>query len=551
VHLYADNTGKLYKQVPGSSARTEVSLPTGVSQRSPFHRPDVAIFPALDCVVIVGQWTPNVIWFPSTKQLRMLGIAKPTTVPILTLGASTGITAECIVVYTFAEINDDSVVIHESSPSGPSATVSASNDSLDVSGMETSHANDRVNFKRLYISVDGDDFLWVANVPLATATATITSLGNLGEAVSDKRGIPPTDAIFVQNARGRAWYFSGDEKIWYSEIDEPESVYEFNYFKTLDRRLVTCAKVSTEQIIVGTRASVQEVQGWGLEDFNVRFITRAFGIVSHHGSKVLNDKLWAMTAEGYMLIAGNDYRFLMPTLRSYFRDQYLANKALYEDAVAEIDPYNHVLKILIPGDSAFYYVGHYLPLETGLGGNGTLPYWTFDQRARKDFSMGLVATGSLKDEMLTGSCDGYSRTENDPANDDDDGDSAGKPVTIAFRHEFAGDPGGDSQHTKQWTHVEAFVKSELDAYTMSLYPGDDDGYSAENPSFTKRIEASQLVKHGDTAIARTSTGPLEVSRTSGKGVTVEFTGTRLVAFECRGYELHFTDLGEQDRSKAG
>jgi hypothetical protein len=549
VHLFADKDGNFYKQFPGQADRIAVTLPTGVAQYAPFQRPSFDLAPDADMMIFVGQWTANLAWFRTRQALALLGIWAGTTALTVAAGVGSGITGDAIYYYAFAEYDETGHLVHESSLSPPSATVSGlTNDSVNVSAIPTTHVNARVNFVNIYTSRDGDDPLLVATLPLGTSTYSDTTPTNsLPEIVGADDNDPPPRATLVAIFHGRAWYVVGN-RIYFSKLGKYESVPYLNFIPTLDRQPITCLRALSDQLVIGTRRSIQYLTGWSNSDFDLKFTTRAFGIVSHWASKVINDRLWAFTPIGYVLVAGDSYRYLMPTLRSYFFAAYKADKSTYEDAIAEIDPKYNVLEVLIPKSSAFYYIGHYMPMEIGLGGSGTTPFWTFDQKNRKDYTLGLLSTDGFLDERYVGSCDGYVRTS-DETNANDDGDTYAKALTIAGKHDIGGDQSGRVDHSKTLERIGVHVKSEQVGWTLGVYAGDDSAYTAASATKSIPVSASAQVKNGRTAIAKTYHDFVEV-KCAGKGFTTKITASSPLGFEFRGEFKEWKNEGENPRPEA-
>jgi hypothetical protein len=547
VHLFITDTGHFYKRNVGSSVTSEVTLPTGTVQVLPAVRPDWCLIPGVDRLPIVGTYAQNLCWFPTSGKLQIMGISAPETAPTLAAGGGVGITGNAIGKYTFAEISGDGTVVWESDGSPSTGIVVLANQDRAWSDLATTHPNPRVNYKRLYVSMDGSDFMFVDNVALADATKTENvATDALGAILETTHGVPPY-ATFVTYYHGRAWFAKiGSDKIYFSELFLPEGVAATNFVRTQDGRNVTTLRGLTDQLIVATRKSVQDVQGFGLADFNMRMISQDIGGISHHASIVINDKLYLLSQDGYYRVGGG-FQYIMPQLRSYFRDAYLADPAAYEDSVAQIDRYTHVLKLLIPGEHSFYYVGHYLPTEIEFGGAGGLPYWTFDKRDRQDHTVGLLTSDDLRDEFYTGSCDGFVRKENVDTDPDDDGDTYKKRITIASKHYYMGDQSGNDSHAHTFTDLTMFVKSEQTDWTVGVYVGDDGAYAAAAPRWSLPVPKSGLTKVGKTAVARTSHA-FKVQNGGGKGATVFMTAPSPLSVEYRGHALEFLVIGENGRA---
>ncbi len=558
MYLFPTKTGQIFKQQVGSVTPTEVALPVGVEVLETYVRPDSVLFQGLDRMVLCGAWNKNLIWMPSREEMWELGIVPSTTAPTLAAGAGT-LTGVMIAKYTFAQIDSRGVILHESDPSPTSGSVSLVAQGRAWSGLPTTHPNPRVTHLRLYVSVDGADYQHVQDLALGSSSVTESVATNaLGEFISDSRGVPPYAKYVTVYAR-RVWYSDGSDTFYYSEIDEPESVAATNSLKTRDGRNVTSIKGLTDQIVVATRKSVQALQGFSEEDFVVSMVTQLLGVIAHHAGVVVNDKLWFLSQEGYYRYFSGGFQFLMPKLRTYFRELYEADPTTYEDAQASVDEQNHLVRLLIPGDEdearqPFYYVGSYLHTETALGGSGELPDWTFDTRDegenRYDTAIGSLTVGNRYDLQFTGSCDGYIRKEGVGYRDD----GANINTLIVPKHFFMGDQSGDDKHAHTFEYLDVFIKAENTTWTPAVYCGDDSAYEAANPRWSpaSAVPASLRTNavSGETAIAKTA-HRFKLTMCGGKGATVEIASTLIgEGLEYRGLALEFTDEGTNPRPAA-
>ena len=502
-HLFFTDKGKLYRREIGSDERAEMTLPNGVYQRTPLSKPDMILFDG--SIIVVGQFNVGLIW-TKRRKLRKLGIEAGTTAPTLATN-STGITGEAIGVYTFAEIDLDGTIIHESNPSPVSNTLTLTNQGRAWSGLPTTHTNERVNYLRLYVSMDGDDFQFVANHAIGTATVNeAVATNSRGDAVNEFRGVPPEDAIMVAKYARRAWYVSARSKsIYYSELDEPESVDEDSFLNTLDARYVTCIKGLESTLVVGTRVSVQQNQAFIEDDFGLFMVTEDVGIVNQRSATVANGKLWFFGQDGYYRFAGGQPEYMSPQLRTYLRDAYEADPIVWEQIEAITDKRKHTIHVLVPGDSAVSRAAarfriHYLPTEPAFGGSGELPDWSFDDRdaGRYDTCLGRLTSGNLFDEPVTGSSDGHVRRDDIASIASDDG--LAYETVIVPKHFLMGAQDGDDQKALTFKSLDVFVKSEQTDYEVSLYVGDDDAYSALTPQFgPETVAASGLTVGNQTA----------------------------------------------------
>jgi hypothetical protein len=276
-------------------------------------------------------------------------------------------------------------------------------------------------------------------------------------------------------------------------------------------------------------------------------VTQDIGIISHHGSKVINDKLWLVSQDGYYRYSSGGFQYLMEKLRTYFRDAYEANPEVYEDIVADVDRRKHVFLALVPGDqaasrTAFFYVGFYLPSETSLGGSGELPYWTFDTSTKYIRTIGAMTDGDLLDRLYSGACDGHVRREGvDSTNDD------GTAIDwyVIHKHLYMGAQDGDDQHAKTFEYIDLFLKSESADVTASVYCGDDAAANAASAQWSRTVEAS-AVSHGNrTGVPKTG-HRRQLVDCSGHGASVKVGGSG-TSGEYRGFALEFRNEGEQSR----
>lgn len=548
MHLYINDDGEFYKRLPGSTERYPVALPSGLT-RVRGVRPDTVLIPGVDRVVIVGPYEEPLVWFPSRQRLWKAGITAPISAPTIAAGSAAVITGRAYGKFSYAEIRSG-VVIQESNLSPISNVLNLSGTGRAWSGLGVSHPdNSRVTHKRLYVSMDGDEFLHVADVPIADATYSEEVLTNAMDPLSYNTGRngPPSYAKFATTFNRRAVLSSGNDSAQYSEIDKPESYGSTSEFKTRDGRYITCLRGLTNELVIGTRASIQQVQGFGISDFNVSMVTQGIGIISHHGSKVVNDKLWFVSQDGYYRYSSGGFQYLMPTLRTYFRTAYEANPAAYQDMVADIDRRKHVFLAMVPGDevaarTAFFYVGFFLPAETSLGGAGELPDWTFDTTTKYVRTIGALTDGNLGDRLYSGSCDGYVRLEGvDGVNDD------GTSVNwyVVHKHLYMGAQDGDEQHAKTFEYLDLFLKSESADVTASLYCGDDSAADASAAQWSRTIEASAVTHGNRTGVAKTG-HRRQLVDCHGHGASVKVGGSGTTG-EYRGFALELRNEGEQSR----
>jgi hypothetical protein len=442
-------------------------------------------------VYILGKFNPQMMVTEALTKHQM-GIEPPTQAPVLA-ASGTGITGTCFGYTTFLHKLPNGVVVHESNPSPVSNTIALTNQGRAWSNIQTTSPNARVTHVRGYVSVNGASsrVAWERTVGVSTVTEATATLA-LGEQLSIARGVPPY-AVFGELYHDRIWYVDGADrtKIWYSELEEPESVSPLNFFTTWDGDFVTGIKKTGDVLVIFTRGSAYALTGWDATDFTFRKISPSVGCISHHSIVDINGKLWFASQDGVFMYNGQ-FHNMMKDMTTYWRDAYLSNTAVYENSIAADDKFWHTYKLLIPeGGPVRYYVGHYRGVEPELEGDMGQPDWVFDIRDRNDYTMGFIRSGnSRRDEFYTGSCDGYVRKENVEADNDDDGDTYQKAALVRFKHFLMDDAGGDITEGKRFDRLWTYVQSENGAWTLKMYGGDEWAGDGPNPQWLDSVDAS-------------------------------------------------------------
>ncbi len=341
----------------------------------------------------------------------------------------------------------------------------------------------------------------------------------------------------------RAWYAGNPtfpDRVYFSEIGEPESVGAESFVFTRDGEAVTGIKRVRDYLVIFCKRSTYTLQGFTESDFNVQKASPNIGCISYGSIVNIDDRLWFASEHGVYLFDGS-FKLLMKNLKNYWRDAYLTSSATlanYEDSVGGDDRYRRIYKLLVvqPEDPfSFYYCGHYADFEPEYEGSKNQPDWTFDIRGRKDSAVGLLAApGSLRDEFYTGSCDGYVRKENVQSNADDDDDSYGKALIIRTGHFLYNDPGGGRNHGKVLTDLDVYVESESTDWTLNVFGGDEEASQAETPMFTATRVASALTDGDGNTYLPQAVHHFRPTGVAGRGFTHEITAVGPQGVEYRG-----------------
>ncbi len=537
MHILTTAAPAFKIRAPGGSFNT-IALPNGATNASPARRMSMTLYKRR--VYAVGQLNIGLVY---TEQgyLRKLGITATSTAPTTALGVSTGITAVSIIyAYTMAEIVDG-VVVHESDLSSYSTELTvANNQNILVSGLPTTHANARVNYKRLYRSDNGGLFRHVTDIALATSSYTdSTATLALGAVAPENHGVPPYTEL-LESYHDRMWYGIDPDypdRIWYSELGKPEAVSASSYLETRDGEAVTGLKRVADELLVFTARSVYSIQGYTAADFRIAKISPAIGCIAPYSIVNIDETLWFASEIGVYMYNGS-FHFMMEDLRDYWRDAYAADVDTYQDAIAADDRYSNGYYLLIPKTSgAFYYFGHYLPV---FGGQGQ-PHWVWDTRARVDRVIGSLTPsfGANRYDLYVASTDGYLRQANDPADADDDGDSGAKQLIIQTGSLLMGDPGGDIEQGKTLTKAWSYVQSENNAWTIYLTGGDEDVVNAYLPDNTTYHWKDAIAASAVASTTKKSVHTHIPDKVSGRAFNLKIIANSPVGMAYRGWGGHW------------
>lgn len=512
---------------------TELVWPSPSRPAAPFVRPSIVTYKKR--TYVNGQFDRNLVW-TEFSNLRVAGILAEEDPVDVAVGVGTGITAVSIrYAYTMAE-KIGLVVVHESDLSEASDPINLTNQAAAISVLPTSHDNGRVNYKRLYRSDNGADYRHVADIVLATSTYTDTTPTlSLGALAPEGHGVPPYTK-FNEIFHDRMFY-AGDpdepQRVYYSALGKPEAVAGLSYIDTRDGEAVTGLKRSGNELIVFCAQVAYSIQGFTESDFVMRKISPSVGCISHH-SIVNIDEVLMFASETCVWSYNGSFKNQMEDMETYWRDDYAANTALYQDSVAVDDRYHRGYKLLIPKNNAFYYFGHYRPMQ-----RGEQPYWVLDSRTRKDMSVGrLSPAGGFRADQFCGSADGYIREENIATDASDDSDTGLKALRIQTGAILASDPGGDIQDGKHWAKFWSYVQSESTAWTFYALGGEEDVVSAITPdnsagSVNWKDDVAAGAISGKTARGCKEHGGTE--RVSGRALQIRIAANSPLSFKYRGF----------------
>jgi hypothetical protein len=584
AHIYFTSSGDAYSLPDGDTSPTPISLPDpGTSAPvSPARRP--VLFKYRSRFYNVGQYETVIVADESETEFRVAGLHAPTNIPVLADGGDTGGSTGLMIAYqTFARyltIGGVLTKICESNPGPQSNTLDAAGTGRTTSNLDTTSSDLHATHVNLYISVDGEIPALAASVSIGLFSGTISEnvlTAALGETIPVRigidgavdasitaRGIPPYTyyaAVFKETT-----FYGGDpdhpERIYPSRLYEPEAVdttpktaygrTEYPWINTTDGQPVTGLCAVGDELIVGKPRGVDVITTSG-GVHSIRPLSAHYGVISHFSMKICGplSALWFASQDGVTFYFAGTFRYVMGPLRSWWRDTYKANPAVFEGCYAAVNAYWGVYKLQFTSDvgtdslplGTLYLLGDFEAAESGR------PVWMMDFRSRLDYCHFelKVATANQRKALYVGSEDGYVREEDVMTNADDDGDTYGKKMTIITSHRFPEGQGGDDQHGNTFNGLDLYLVHHDHAATVSLYAGDDKvAAEAAAAQWSKLLPATAEPSAARQRVKRTSER-LTPAGVSGKGATLQVEVTSPIGVEFRGYSLDYIPSGAQDR----
>ena len=584
AHIYFTANGTAYSLPDGSTTPVTITLPSAAVSApvSPARRPVLLRYRKR--FYNVGQFETVIVADESEVEFRTAGLQAPTDTPSLADGADSGGSTGLMIAYqTFARyltIDGALVKVCESNPGPPSNTLNAAGTGRVTSNCTAASLDAHATHTNLYISVDGEIPALAASEDLATFAGTFTEnvlTAALGETLPVRigidgnvsldiyaRGVPPYTyyaAIFKDTT-----FYGGDpdhpERVYPSKLYEPESVNvtpvtvygrtEYPWLNTTDGQPVTGLCANGDELIVGKPCGCDVITTSG-GIHSIRQLSAHYGVISHFSMRVCGplSALWFASQDGVTFYFAGAFRYVMGPLKSWWRETYKANPAVFEGCYAAVNAYWGAYKLQFTSETGttslpqgtHYLIGDFEAAEAGR------PVWVTDFRDRLDYcQMELkVATANQRKALYVGSSDGYIREEDVMTNADDDGDTYEKKMTITTSHRFPEGQGGDDQHANTFNGLDLYLAHPNHAATVSLYAGDDKVASeAVAPQWTKLLPATAEPSTSRQRVQRTSERETPNS-VSGKGATLQVEVTSPIGVEFRGYSLDYIPSGAQDR----
>lgn len=504
VKLYWDGgTGaKLFKVTgdPPATTYTEITLPGGlnITGRRPCFMEYIDGY-----LLITNFWKEVLVVYDNgagTTTCWVAGLNAPSSAGVtVTAGGAGSLTAAVVDAYlTVAHETASGQKLAESNPTANliAATLNIVNGTVVFGGMG-GIADARANKLYGYLGVEGGIARRVFNVAIGTASVTVnlsvaaieelTALPNNGISIRTQARTPPrTTSRYLYLYHRRAWYGRDDTypyRVWYSEIDEPESVDPDSYFEDEGKQSIQGLGEQGGALQVMCRRAQNSLTGWSSgrdgapADMSFRRVHPSIGTINHHSLVNINGKLFYEAEDGLRIWDGST-RLLGKKARG--AERFAAHSSQFYQGIALNDSREQCyIYLLFGGSKTQKYVYYYQPGDPDVGGAEQQLPWGLDVRDRLDTvtfswrnSDGTIIQGS-------GSSDGRSFVENVLTDVDDLGDSYAKNWVIIPRHDFCDIPGGGlDTEGKRFDRVWLYMNAQTGLVGVNIWAGDERSYEA-------------------------------------------------------------------------
>lgn len=524
------NTGNWFFLDPDGTV-AEVSLPTGVNGVN--AKPSFATFnsDAKSRLYTVGGFTDNLVFTENFNLMRQ-GIVPPPN-PIVNAAGSgnnvglqasgTGITGTCIGYIRWWDNNNQ----RRSPLSGPSPTLTLTNQGLAWSNLPTNPRDPSVTHIELWRAMDGNSPRLAVRRDLGTTAVTENiATGSLGQAETEDFSRFPRCRYNVM------WHdrqvMAGDDRhpdrLYFSVLTEPEQYAQF-YIRTRKGEPIVGLISMRDQLIVLCPTSSYVVEGYTEDDIKMDILEPEIGGISHHG--IVQVHGWAIvpTHLGIYLCTGTAFHFISKEFQHTWVSEYQENQDAYEASWAVNDVETGVYKLYVGTHSLTsgqtYWTLDYSDLVAEVGGSFAQPALSLDVRARVDESAAILKVpGGRRGALFTGSQDGFIREENIQSADDDGLDFT---VIIETSHYYPEGAGGGEGEGVSYTEAWAHAVSEQDPYTINSYGGGDYANQYLVASATESVDAGEELLVADTLAPKTY--HVWFPDHDGRGITRKYTWT--------------------------
>jgi len=236
------------------------------------------------------------------------GVAAPSSAPTLAAGAAGDIPAATFYgVYTFYNSSTN----NESNPSTASAAyVHGGTLKINWSGIAIS-TNPQVNARRLYRTLPNQtgEYYFVAQIDNnfdTTFTGDNVQVQDLGEAVSNLNGLPPSNLHF-----GAVWkerFFVSDKiDVFYSELGQIENYDNDSVISVFpdDGHEIRAIHAYGDRLVIGKTNKVHYLVGTDPDNFALLTLSDRHGCAAHHTMKSAEGLLFWLGFDNFYRSDGN------------------------------------------------------------------------------------------------------------------------------------------------------------------------------------------------------------------------------------------------------
>ncbi len=446
---------------------------------------------------VVNQYTDNILIDEHMRMHRM-GIDAPTGVPVLSSGGGGPISGLVGTHIGYVSYLDSITGERSSLSAGSVGFDNAGANIIAWAGVPTTCPNPRVDYVELWRSVDGGAIRYVGRRSLGATGITeqipTLSLGEVAPNFFER--FPPGIAVAMYHDR---LALAGDEEapdtLYLSALFFPER-YEGLSFKTRNGEPIVGLINVRDMLLVLCPTSSYILQGYSEDDMVFSLSEPDLGALNHNCLALAHGNAIIANTKSIYLFNGSWHNILRTGMEEY-RRLYEITPSDFHDAFGIFDPVRDVYKLTLSGGvtippllrdipyifntspSTFSWVADMRPVTPELSGSFVEPNWSFDIRMRTDWCNAVLRVPGWTDpRLVTGSEDGFIRRENVMENDEDEGDTLGKPFVVSVPAYLLDDPGGAAEDGKTLLRLWTYVKSELTDWKLLVVGGDEDLHEA-------------------------------------------------------------------------
>lgn len=364
------------------------------------------------------------------------GIEAPDTAPTLAVGASTGLTGDYNVRYTYARLSG-TTVIHESNPSPAGTAVTLSDESLDITW--TASTDSQVTHVRIYRTLtSGSAYFLLTSVAIGTTTLDDgTADGSLGAAIETDNDRPLAGTYVAGPAYDGTCFLIKDNLLYYSKAKRPESWPAANFIE------VSTPEFPGKNIVFHngqpyylTKNAIYYIQGTGSTTFfpiPMKSRTGSQGIfgalaVDGHG-------IYHTGPDGLYLWSGNDKKITESRFEPVFRGETVNGIPGVSDKLANAWLHQYGNYLYLGYTSATYPTNILIFNLT----TGRTSYYVYNDGS--DIQIRCLANDETNNRLLIGDHTGFVRRIEDTSVTTDSGtviswEAQSKDFTLQTRAHF-------------------------------------------------------------------------------------------------------------------